>query len=50
VVLGERDQKVQAFTPERAQESFAEGVGLRTPHRGLEYPRPQVAYALIELL
>jgi hypothetical protein len=50
VVLSERDQKVQAFPPERAQETFADGVGLGTPHRGLEYPQPQVAYALIELL
>jgi hypothetical protein len=32
VVLGERDQKVQALSPERAQESLTQGIawGLRT--------------------
>ena len=50
VGLGERDQKVQAFPLERAQEPLAEGVGLGTPHRSLEYPRPQVAYVLVDLL
>ena len=43
VVFGQRDQKVQAFTSERAQEPFAEGLRLGTPHRGLEDPQPQVA-------
>ena len=50
MVLGERNQKVQAFPPERAQESLAEGIRLGTPHRGFEDSQPQVAYTLVELL
>ena len=48
MILGERDQKVQAFPPERTQEPLAERIGLGTPHGGLEHPQPQVAHALVE--
>ena len=50
MMLAERDQNVQAFPPERAQEPLTQGVGLGTPHGGCEGPQPQVAYTLVELL
>ena len=49
MVLGERDQKVQTFPFERAQEPLTEGVGLGTPHGVLD-PQPQVAHTLVERL
>ena len=50
VVLGEREQKIQAFPPERTQEPLTEGISLGTSHWGFEYPQPQVACTLVELL
>jgi hypothetical protein len=50
VVLGERDQEVQAFPPQRAQEPLTETIGLGTPHGCFQHPEPQVAHALVELL
>src|SRR5918999_6612346 len=49
-MLGERNQKVQAFPPERPQEPLTEGIGLGTLHRGFEDPQSQVAYVLVESL
>ena len=49
VVFCERDDEIQALPPQRADEPFAEGVGLRSPHRCLEHPQPQVTYALVKL-
>src|SRR4051794_11472967 len=50
VMFCQRDHEVQAFPPQRAQEPFADRIGLGTSHRGLEHPQPQVAYTLVELL
>ena len=50
MVLGQRDQKVQAFPPQRPQEPLTQGIGLRASHRGFEDPQPQVAHTLVELL
>jgi hypothetical protein len=50
VVLGERDQKVQALPLERAQQSLAESIRLGISHAGFEDPQPQVAYTPVELL
>src|SRR5918996_5925213 len=50
VVLGERDQKVQAFTPERTQESLTQGIRLGTPWWRFEDPQPQVAHRLVKRL
>jgi hypothetical protein len=50
VVLGERDQNIRAFPPERTQEPLTKGIGLGIPHRRVQYPEAQVVYALIELL
>jgi hypothetical protein len=50
VVLGKRDQKVQALPPERAQESLTQGIGLGTPHGGFEDPQPQMLHMLVKLV
>jgi hypothetical protein len=50
VILSQRNEKVQAFPPQRADEPLAERIGLRSPHRRLEHPQPQVAEALVKLL
>jgi hypothetical protein len=48
VVLSQRDQKVQTFTPEHTQEPLTEGIRLGTSHGGFENPQPQMAYTLVE--
>jgi hypothetical protein len=50
MVFRQRNQIIQTFPPQRAEEPLAGRIRLRTPHRGFEYPQPQVAYALIQLL
>jgi hypothetical protein len=50
MVLSQRDQKVQAFPPQRAQEPLAEGIRLGTLRRGFEDPQSQVAYVLVDRL
>jgi len=50
MVFRQGDDKVETFSPQRANEPFAEGIGLRSPHRRLEHPQPQVADALVKLL
>jgi hypothetical protein len=49
VVCCQGDQKVQALSPQRAQEPLTQGIGLGTPHRCLQDPQPQVSDTLIEL-
>jgi hypothetical protein len=44
VVLGERDQKIQAVTPQPAQEPLAKGLG--SPHRCFQDPETQVPHLL----
>ena len=44
VVPGQRDQKVQAFPPQRAQQPLAERIGLGAPHWSFEHPEPQMAH------
>ena len=48
MVLGQRDQKVQAFPPERTQEPLTEGIRLGTSHGSFEDTQPQMAYTLVE--
>jgi hypothetical protein len=50
VMLGQRDDEIQAFSPECPQESLADGVSLRPLRRCLQDPQPQVSDTLIELL
>jgi hypothetical protein len=50
MVCRQRDNEVQAFAPQRADESLAEGIRLGTPWRCLQDPESQVLYMLIELL
>ena len=50
MVCAQRNQKVEALPPQRADKSLAERIGLRSPHRRLEHPQPQVTYALVQLL
>ena len=49
MVRSKRDHKVEAFPPERAQQSLAAGIRLRTLGWGFQHPQPQVSYALVEL-
>jgi hypothetical protein len=49
MVCRQRDNEVQAFAPQSADESLAEGIRLGTPWRCLQYPASQVLYTLIEL-
>jgi hypothetical protein len=42
VMLGQRDQKVQAFTPKRTHEPLTQGIRLGTAHRGFQDPETQV--------
>ena len=49
VVFCERDHEIQALPPQRADESFAEGIGLRTLGWGFEHREPQMADAVVEL-
>src|SRR5215471_5617875 len=49
VVLCQGKHEVQTLAPQCADEPFAEGVGLRSPHRCLEHPQPQVTYAMVKL-
>ena len=49
VVLGQRNHEVQAFAPQRAQEPFAKGIRLGSPHRGFEHSQPQMTYTLVKL-
>ena len=46
----QRNNTVQTFPPQRADEPLAERIGLRSPHWRLEHPQPQVAHTLVELL
>ena len=48
VVLGQRDDKIQAFSPQRPEQSFAEGIRLGALRRSFQDPEPQVLYTLIE--
>ena len=41
VVLSQRDHEVQTFPPQRADEPFAEGIGLRTLRRRFEDLSPR---------
>ncbi len=50
MVCREGNQVIHAFPPQRADEPLAEGIGLRSPHRRLEHPQPQVVDALVKLL
>jgi hypothetical protein len=50
VVLGERDEKVQAFMPARPQEPLTEGIRLGTPWQRVEDLQPQVVYRLVKQL
>jgi hypothetical protein len=50
VVFGQRDQEVQAFTPEGAQEPLAKRICLRALGRRFEHCETEVADALIEVL
>ena len=49
VVLDERNQKVQALPPQRAQQALAKGTRLGAAPRGFEHPQHQVAQLLVEL-
>jgi hypothetical protein len=49
VVLGERDQEVQALPPERAQEPLTYRAGLRPLWGRVSTRSPQGAYVLVEL-
>src|SRR5262249_53750180 len=49
MVCRQRDNKVQALSAQCAQQSFTEGIRLRSPHRCLEHPQPQMTYALVKL-
>jgi hypothetical protein len=49
VRLGERDQKIQAFPPQRADEPLADRVGLRALRRCGQEPQSKMARLLIEL-
>lgn len=40
VVFTQRQHEVQAFPPLRAQQSFAQRIGLGTSHGGFEDPQP----------
>jgi hypothetical protein len=50
VMLGQRDDEIQAFPPECPKESLADGVRLRALRRCLQDPQPQVSDTLVELL
>ena len=49
VVFCQGDQKVQALSPQRAQEPLTQGIGLGTPHRCFQDPATEVPHLLIEL-
>jgi len=50
VVFSQRDHEIQAFPPQRAQQTLTQGIGLGTSHWGFEDLQPQVAYTPVELL
>jgi hypothetical protein len=50
VMLGQRDDQIQAFSPECPKKSLADGVSLRALRRSLQDPKPQVSDPPIELL
>src|SRR6516165_9693292 len=50
MVCRQGNHVIHTFPPQRADEPLAERIGLRSPHRRLEHPQPQVADALIKLL
>jgi hypothetical protein len=50
VVLGERDHTVQALSPLRAQEAFADRMRLRALWWGFQHAEPQVTHALVKRL
>jgi hypothetical protein len=49
VVFGQRDHKIQAFPPQRADEPLAEGIRLGALGWCLEHPETQVAQVLVEV-
>ena len=49
MVCRQRDNEVQAFAPQRAQEPFAKGIRLGSPYRGFEHSQPQMTYTLVKL-
>jgi hypothetical protein len=48
VGFGQRDDEIQAFPPQHADEPLTEGIRLRTLGRGFQHPKSQVAYAVVE--
>ena len=48
MALGQRNDAVQAFPPQCANEPLAQGVRLGTAHRGFEHSQTQMAYTLVE--
>jgi len=48
VVLGQRDDKIQAFSPQRTEQSFAESIRLGALRRSFQDLEPQGLYTLIE--
>ncbi len=50
VVLGERNDEIQAFSPECPQQPFTQGIGLGTVGWCFQYPQPQMANPLVQSL
>ena len=49
MVCRQRDNEVQAFAPQRADESLTACIGLRALGRRFEDPESKVLYAAVEL-
>ena len=49
MVCRQRDNTVQTFSPQCAQQPLTERIGLRTLGRRFEDPESKVVYALVEL-
>ena len=49
VVRRQGNQQVQAFAPQRADESLAQGIGPGTLRRSFEHPQAKIAYVLVKL-
>ena len=48
MLLGQRDNPIQAFTPERPDEPFAERIRLWAPHGCFDHFKAQVRYRIVE--
>src|SRR5207249_1811752 len=49
MLLTQRNEEIETFSPQRANEPLAQGIRLRALWRRFENPKPQVAYALVKL-